>query len=243
MLRSQGGKDPGVLPAPRVLSTQKIVLALLVFFALLSALYPAGSFAQTETNTTAVNETTTTIVSVVVKIVNVSVTQPPLLNIQPRFVNSSTVEVAVQCLNPLGGACPPLELVVGYKGAIYFNQTINTTCSSAQCIKYIYIGVNSTRVWLYYRYTELGETYAQNITLTYFQSAYPQYVTYIILMIPFALVAALMVRGNPVLAGLGGIAAGVGIYILGEMGYIPFNLTLANIAILVGALLLYLSGR
>ncbi len=250
MYRGKERAQDRAVSAPRVLTPQRALLAVLVFFGLLGALLahpPLAtlSIAQTETNTTVTNATVTntTIISIIVKIANVSVTQPPLINIQPRFVNSSTVEVAIQCVNPLGGACPLVRLVLGHGSQIYYNNTVNVTCTEPQCIQYLYVTVNNTQVWVFYSYREVGETYSQNITITYFVSTYPQYVTYIISMIPFALLAALIVRSNPVAAGLGAIAAGIGIYILGSLGYVPYNLTLVNIAILVGALILYVSGR
>jgi len=238
MHREEEAERVGGVQGKGFLSRGRLLLIALTLLSLL------GGLALAETNTTTTTNTTaTTTINVTIEIANVSLTQPPLINIEPRYMNESVLRGALQCVNPVSSACPLVDLVVGYNGAVFYNNTVNLTCSSPQCIKYIYIPVNTTRVWLYYSYSELSETYSQNITVTYFVSTYPQYVNYIISMLPFAIMAGLMVRSNPVAAGLGGIAAGVTIYLLGALGYTQYNITVVNIAILVGALLLYLSGR
>lgn len=172
---------------------------------------------------------------------NASIQPFPSVFLRAYYIGPDQLKVDVNCF-AIVSSCPNVTVSVGWGGAVRYRDTVSWQCGITVCAWSRTYTVAAQTAFVVYEVEADGVAYGQNVTVSY-TPLLPGIAGYFFSMLPFAIIAGLMARGNPTLAGLGGIAAGVILYAMSLMGFVP-NIPYAYLmAIVMGALLLWEARR
>ena len=194
----------------------------------------APAVAQNETNVT-----TTTIAQIVIP--NITIKEIPGFTWNYKQLSDTSIEVILTCLHGVT-ECGTYRVAAGWNGTIYANVTGSfTSCTQNICVSKVTVsGITSHVTWLYIEYSDNYITYEENATIKLVQKPSYPIAQYFVSMIPFAVIAGMMARGNTKDAGVGGIAAAMIIWLLSAAGVVEYNATIVTLALIVGVMLLWL---
>ena len=221
------------------------------------------STAQTETTTTITTTTTTTVTTTTttyitvtnttttiapeIVVANITVPQKATAKLYARYLSPDLLYIRYTCFYPYSPSDCPRALVAIYDSTanntlVYSFNITGLACRDGVCIATANVtGAPQSALIRYALFYPDGTVESYEFHVSYPRAWANAMVQYVYSMLPFALAAGLGVRGDLRLAALGLIAGGVLEYVLGLFGLVPLSLTVSWMAIVFGAILLWVA--